>query len=135
MAPDLHALGIVKPILPSGVFPESKPKSVGPTIDAMTSIVRSHSWTQAQAKHSEHDINYTSYLENQALAEETLNKEYERGFLEWYPSAREAEERYGEITLSKVACLVKPSAGAPIGVLGEGPLAPLVRNLGDLRQG
>ena len=66
-------LGILEPIIPSGIFPACAPRSVGPELDKLGSLYEagSHGFN-----------NFSSYEEHQALVDAVMQREVEAGFAE-----------------------------------------------------
>ena len=104
-------LGLVHPIVPSGVFPTVPERSVGPELTQLVDLMPGWSADQAWAKTAEHDVNYSSYTENQKEIEEELRKEYAKGFMNWYPTAKHAEKHHKGIVVSKMGAVVTVKDG------------------------
>ena len=94
-------LGILEPIIPSGIFPACAPRSVGPELDKLGSLYEA----------SSHGFkNYSSYDEHQVLADAAMRREVEAGFAETGDVAG-LTAKYGELVLSKIACIVSDKDG------------------------
>ena len=96
-------LGILEPIEPAGIFPACAPRSVGPELDKSVALIDAPT-PQAQFK------NYTSYSDNQALADGAMAREVAAGFAETGDAA-ELTAKYGLLVLSKIACVVSEKDG------------------------
>ena len=94
-------LGILEPIIPSGIFPACAPRSVGPELDKLGSLYEA----------SSHGFkNYSSYEEHQVLADAAMRREVEAGFAEPGDVAG-LTAKYGELVLSKIACIASDRDG------------------------
>ena len=98
-------LGILEPIEPAGIFPACAPRSVGPELDRARTLIDS------PYPHG-HGVfrNYSSYADNQALADEAMAREVAAGFAETGDLAA-LTEKYGQLVLSKIACIVSLKDG------------------------
>ena len=99
-------LGIFEPIIPSGIFPACAPRSVGPELDKLGSIYEA----------SSHGFkNHSSYDGHQLLADAAMRREVEAGFAEPGDVAG-LTAKYGELVLSKIACIVSDKDGKQKGL-------------------
>ena len=94
-------LGTLEPIIPCSIFPACAPRSVGPELDKLGSLYEagSHGFK-----------NYSSYEEHRALADAAMQREVEAGFAETGDVAG-LTAKYGELVLSKIACIVSDKDG------------------------
>ena len=97
----LTPLGILEPIIPSGIVPACAPRSEGPELDKLGSSYEagSHGFKK-----------YSSYEEHQALADAAMQRGVEAGFAETGGIAG-LTAKYGELVLSKIACVVSDRDG------------------------
>ena len=95
-------LGILEPIIPSGIFPACAPRSVGPELDRVGTL--------SVSPYPDGFKNYTSYSEHQVLADAAMLREVQRGFAET-GDISELTARYGPLVLSKIACIVSSKDG------------------------
>ena len=93
-------LGIVETIHPSGVFPLVEPGEAA-SYSAYDSGLLEGAWE-----------NYTSYEENKEAADELLQAELDKGFLEWAPNISSLEHKYGKLVPSAIGVIVKQKPGA-----------------------
>ena len=94
-------LGILEPIIPSGIFPACAPRSVGPGLDKLGSLYEA----------SSHGFkNYSSYDEHQVLADAAMRRGVGAGFAETGDVAG-LTAKYGELVLPKIACIVSDKDG------------------------
>ena len=96
-------LGILRPIIPSGVFPRVDPQGVGPKLEKFLPTM--------EAKLGSKGGNYSSYRDKQEAADGQIKSEYDAGYLDWNQSRHVLECQFGELVLSKMACLVSEKDG------------------------
>ena len=108
MARDIHPIGYVslsRYVIPSGIFPACAPCSVGPGLDKLGSLCEagSHGFNK----------NNSSYGEHQALADAAMQREVEAGAAGFAETGDVAglTPKYGELVLSKIACVVSDKDG------------------------
>ena len=104
--PDVHIhewlsgqvpLGISAKIPPGGVFPLVSPQSVGRENDRIR-------YLHAKVWGTE---NYASYTEHRAQADEVLQNEIAKGYVQWTANRQEIENDVGTVDLAKIAVVVK----------------------------
>ena len=104
--PDVHIhkwlrgevrLGITVPIPPAGVFPSVSPQSLGKERDRIR-YLNAKLWGS---------VNYSSYEEHQVRADEILQAEVRKGYVEWAPTREELERQVGPLQLAKIDVIVK----------------------------
>jgi hypothetical protein len=96
-------LGIERPIIPSGIFPEVEPQGVGPALEKLMAVYAN--------KAGATEANYSSYEENKAEADQQLDSEREKGYLEWAASREELEAKYGTLILSRMGAILSLKDG------------------------
>ncbi len=105
--PDLEAvtwlstsvpLGITRPIIPAGVFPEAEQPIATSAADAYDALHAAD--------------NYASYADYQREADDNLRAEWQQGRLEWRQTRKALEKEFGQITLSRIGVIAKVKNGA-----------------------
>ena len=91
-------LGIVRRIPTCGVFPDAG--EAGHALDEFADLVTMQEMP-----------NYDSFYEHAGLVEAALEKDFAKGFCLWSESREELEQLVGPLILSRVAAIVKESAG------------------------
>ncbi|CAK0856481.1 unnamed protein product, partial [Prorocentrum cordatum] len=98
-------LGIEVPILPSGVFPETEPTSVGPAREKLDALLQHCvDWG--------YPVNYRSYEENREEADAVFQKELDKGYATWRQDRGALEAIHGPLTLSRIGAVITVKAGA-----------------------
>ena len=104
--PDVHIhewlrgqvpLGISAKIPPGGVFPLVSPQSVGREKDRIR-------YLHAKVWGTE---NYASYTEHRAQADEVLQNEIAKGYVQWTANRQEIENDVGTLEFAKIAVVIK----------------------------
>ena len=104
--PDIHihnwlrgeaSLGITAPIPPGGVFPAVPALSIGKERDRIR-------YLNAKIWGSD---NYSSYQEHRERADEVLQAEVRKGYVQWAATREELERQVGSLQLAKIAVIVK----------------------------
>ncbi|CAK0818274.1 unnamed protein product, partial [Prorocentrum cordatum] len=98
-------LGIEVPILPSGVFPETEPTSVGPAREKLDALLQ-HCVDRGDP------VNYRSYEENREEADAAFQKELDKGYATWRQDRGALEAIHGPLTLPRVGAVITAKAGA-----------------------
>ena len=96
-------LGITETIFPCNIFPECAPRQVGPSESDEVKpkfLTGSHGFN-----------NYASYTTNQSLADGAMRREVAAGYAET-GDIETLQRKYGQLVLSKIACIVSSKDGA-----------------------
>ena len=91
-------LGIVKEIVPCGIFPRVQPPEGAAEAARLDALA---------APAAEADGNYKSYEENQALADAEFAKECTAGYVQWHRSRTHLERSVGRLVQSRIGVIVK----------------------------
>ena len=95
MRDEAMPLGIDQPIVFGKIFPETTRGMTGETKDF---------WAPP--------TNYASYAEHPEGAEQLLEKERAKGWMDWHATEQELEQAYGSVTYSRIGVISKIKGSA-----------------------
>ena len=108
--PDLEIPEWLRTFAPLGLKREIRPRGVFPIMTA-TERTRQQNGYPAMVPERTPFRNYAAFDENKEAAEAEFAKEIEEGFVETTPRRDELTKKYGKVVLSRIAAIVKESAG------------------------